>query len=178
MYKKKIKINKNKGILFWITGLAGSGKTAISKKIFPMIKKKFGYTVLISGDEIRNIFDLKKYDKASRLKYAINYSKFAKHFTDQNINVIINVIGMFNKVRSNNRKNINNYIEIFIESDLKEIIKKIKKKIYKTKKKYIVGKDIEPQFPKTPNIKIKNNFKKNIDQLASELFNKISDIVK
>ena len=84
---------------------------------------------------------------------------------------------MFNKVRSNNRKNINNYIEIFIESDLKEIIKKGKKKIYKTKK-YIVGKDIEPQFPKTPNIKIKNNFKKNIDQLASELFNKISDIVK
>ena len=57
--------------------MAGSGKTAISKN-FSTIKKKFGYTVLISGDEIRNIFDL-KYDKASRLKYAINYSKFAKH---------------------------------------------------------------------------------------------------
>ena len=60
--------------------MAGSGKTAISKKIFPMIKKKFGYTVLISGDEIRNIFDLKKYDKTSRLKYAINYKINFKHF--------------------------------------------------------------------------------------------------
>ena len=31
--KKKIITNKNKGILFWITGLSGSGKTTISKKI-------------------------------------------------------------------------------------------------------------------------------------------------
>ena len=35
--KKRIKLNKNKGILFWITGLSGSGKTTIAKKI----KKKF-----------------------------------------------------------------------------------------------------------------------------------------
>ena len=32
--KKKVKILKNKGILFWITGLSGSGKTSISKKYF------------------------------------------------------------------------------------------------------------------------------------------------
>ena len=30
--RKKIISNKNKGILFWITGLSGSGKTAIAKK--------------------------------------------------------------------------------------------------------------------------------------------------
>ena len=30
----------NKGILFWITGLSGSGKTSLAKKILPFIKKK------------------------------------------------------------------------------------------------------------------------------------------
>ena len=35
----KKKINSKKGILFWITGLSGSGKTTIAKKIFPTIKK-------------------------------------------------------------------------------------------------------------------------------------------
>ena len=35
----KKKINRKKGILFWITGLSGSGKTTLAKKIFPMIKK-------------------------------------------------------------------------------------------------------------------------------------------
>lgn len=33
-------MKKNKGILFWITGLSGSGKTSLAKKIYPTIKKK------------------------------------------------------------------------------------------------------------------------------------------
>ena len=37
---KKIIRNKNKGILFWITGLSGSGKTAIAKK---NIQKNFSF---------------------------------------------------------------------------------------------------------------------------------------
>ena len=33
------KLKNNKGIVFWITGLSGSGKTTIAKKITPEIKK-------------------------------------------------------------------------------------------------------------------------------------------
>ena len=42
----------NKGTLFWVTGFSGSGKTQISKKIYPQIKKKYGPTVFFSGDFI------------------------------------------------------------------------------------------------------------------------------
>ena len=48
----------NKGLLFWITGLSGSGKTQISKKIYPELKRKYGPTVFFSGDDIRRIFQL------------------------------------------------------------------------------------------------------------------------
>lgn len=61
------KINKNKGIVFWITGLSGSGKTTLAKKITPEIRKIFGPTVVISGDDIRKIFKIKGYTKAERL---------------------------------------------------------------------------------------------------------------
>ena len=37
----KRKKNKNKGILFWITGLSGTGKSTIGNLIYPKIKKKF-----------------------------------------------------------------------------------------------------------------------------------------
>tara|TARA_B110000971_G_C19602616_1_gene316782 strand:- start:198 stop:353 length:156 start_codon:yes stop_codon:yes gene_type:complete len=47
----------NKGILFWITGFSGSGKTQISKKIHSQIKKNYGSTILLSGDDIRKIFN-------------------------------------------------------------------------------------------------------------------------
>ena len=53
------KFSKDKGILFWVTGLSGSGKTTLAKKIFFYIKKTYGPTIVLSGDDIRNIFDLK-----------------------------------------------------------------------------------------------------------------------
>ena len=53
---KKIKFNKKKGILFWITGLSVSGKTTIAKKIKKEIIEFYGSTLMISGDNIRKIF--------------------------------------------------------------------------------------------------------------------------
>ena len=84
---------------------------------------------------------------------------------------------MFHTVRKMNRKNLSNYIEIYIESDVKKIISKGKKKIYKEKKN-LVGRDIKAEFPKKPDIKIKNNFDKTINQISIELFNKIRRIKK
>ena len=40
MKKKKY---KNKGILFWITGLSGTGKSTIGNLIYPKVKKIYDY---------------------------------------------------------------------------------------------------------------------------------------
>ena len=77
----------SKGILFWITGFSGSGKTQISKKIHSQIKKNYGPTILFSGDDIRKIFDLKGYTYEDRLQTVRKYCKLAKSITNQNINV-------------------------------------------------------------------------------------------
>ena len=53
---KKIKLDHNKGILFWVTGLSGSGKTSIAKEIKQKISKLYGPTIVISGDDMRKIF--------------------------------------------------------------------------------------------------------------------------
>ena len=72
----KKKIYANKGILFWVTGLSGSGKTTISKKIKKDIEKLYGPTLLVSGDDIRNIFDFKKYTAEERKTLVFKYCKF------------------------------------------------------------------------------------------------------
>jgi len=40
----------------------------------------------------------------------------------------------------------------------------------------IVGLDIKPEFPKKPNIVIKNDFNKSTDKLAKELLSKIKNL--
>ena len=71
------KLNKKKGILFWITGLSGSGKTSLANKIRKSITKKYGPTIVISGDNLRKIFNLNKYDYNSRM---LEYEKVYKIF--------------------------------------------------------------------------------------------------
>ena len=124
----KKRINKNKGILFWITGLSGSGKTTIGKKIHKAIINEYGPTIMISGDDIRKIFNLKGYENIERLEITKKYSKFAKYITDQKINIILAVVGMYNQPRQWNRLNIDNYIEIYIKSSITSIKRFIKKK--------------------------------------------------
>ena len=174
---KKNKLKKNKGILFWITGLSGSGKTRIAKKIVSEITKSYGKTIVLSGDDIRNIFKLKGYSYKDRLDTVFKYCKLAKKITSQNVNVIFAVIGMMEKLRNWNKKKQSNYVEIFIKSDLKKIIKANKKKLYHKKVSKIVGIDIKPEFPKKPHIKIINNFDKNIDHLSKEVVKKIKNLL-
>ena len=172
--------NKKKGILFWITGLSGSGKTTIAKKIRKQVSKLYGPTIIVSGDDLRRIFNLNKYDYLSRLNYSRKFCKFANFITNQKINLIFAIVGMMNEPRKWNRKNIDNYLEIYIKSNIKKIISQKKKKIYfifKTKKN-IVGINIKPELPKNYDILIQNNFDKSSSELANELISKIKKKIK
>ena len=171
------KLKKNKGILFWITGLSGSGKTTIAQKIESNISNKYGPTVTVSGNDLRRIFNFKKFSRKDRLAYALSYSKFCKYITNNKINIILSTVSLFHKVRKWNRSNIQNYIEIYIQSNIHKIIKQKKKFFYKGNYKNIVGKNIKPEFPQSPHITIKNNFSKSINVLAKELIKKISKII-
>ena len=171
--KKRLKKN---GILFWITGLSGSGKTSIAKEILPIIKKKYGATIHLDGDALRSILDLNGYSFEERLSNSAIYAKIAKYLTSQGINVVFSLVGLMNKPRAWNRRNIEKYIEIFVRSDLKKIIGKDIKKIYKNKKN-IVGLTIKPEFPKKPDIIIDNTFDKNLNVLGKELMIKISKFI-
>lgn len=167
---------RKKGIVFWLTGLPGSGKTAISSHLINNIRRKYGPTILISGDDIRNIFHLHGYKKLDRLKIGRKYFEFCKFFSDQGFNILINVVCLFKKIRKLNRSNLDYYIEIFIKTELRQILLTKKKYFYKNKHQNVWGVDISPEFPKKPHILIINNFDKNIKNLSNEIFIKIKNI--
>lgn len=172
------KINKDKGILFWITGLSGSGKTTLGKAIHRDINKLYGPTLMISGDDLRKIFDLKGYDYEQRLQITKKYCKFVEYITNQKINIIFAVVGMFYEARKWNKKNIQNYVEIYIKSNIKKIIKTNKKKIYKKiNPGKIIGIDIKPEYPINPDITILNNFKNSEKKMKDFLIKKINVLI-
>ena len=175
---KKIIRNKNLGILFWITGLSGSGKTTIARRIKKQISDAYGPTLLISGDDIRKIFKLNKYSYKDRVEISKMYTKFARFITCQNINLIFAAVGMMHSLRNSLKKNIDNYVEIYIKADVNKIIDLKKKKLYHKKNPgKIVGISIKPEFPKNPDILIENNFKKSTDDMAKILFKTVRNLI-
>tara|TARA_Y100000589_G_C27185161_1_gene642337 strand:- start:188 stop:853 length:666 start_codon:yes stop_codon:yes gene_type:complete len=179
--KKKSKLLKDtkKGTLYWITGLAGAGKTSIGKILYKHIKKKFKNTIFLDGDVLRAVlgYEYINYDKTSRKNVAMKYSRLSKLFTDQGINVIFATISMFDSVRAWNRKNIDNYVEIYLKVPIDKLISRDKKQLFsnaiKKEKQNVVGIDIKIEEPKSPDIILENNEQVNIDNLSADLINKL-----
>tara|TARA_B100000683_G_C12258804_1_gene460671 strand:+ start:122 stop:637 length:516 start_codon:yes stop_codon:yes gene_type:complete len=167
--------NKRKGILFWITGLSGAGKTSVSQKIYKKIKNEFGKTIFINGDDLRKIFDLKGYNYKDRKKIGLQYSRLFKKITDQNVNVIFAGVVLIESVRKWNKKNIDNYLEIYLKANIKKIIKRKYKRLY-SQTKNLVGLNVRAEFPKKPDIIINNNFEESIKSISDRLLKKIRKI--
>jgi len=84
-------------------------------------------------------------------------------------------VNLFNKIHKYNRKKIQNYIEVYIKTNVRQIIKFKKKKIYKYKKN-IVGLDIKAEFPKSADIVVVNNFKKELKQISKIIIKKVRSL--
>ena len=163
-------------MVIWIIGLAGSGKTTVSKIIYNQIKKK-RETVLLDGDQIRQVFlnDL-KHTKQDRLTNARRIRNLCKMLDLQNINVVCAILSISEKDRLWCRKNLSKYIEVYIKSDIKQIQNRGDRKIYydydKGLIKNVVGKDITFEEPQNPDYILNNNETKEM------LLNTTKDLIK
>ena len=89
-----------KGTLYWITGLAGSGKTTIGLALFYKMKEKKENVIILDGDILKTIVSSNvTYNKEGRLDRAWKYAALCKELTEQGIDVICCTISMFENVR-------------------------------------------------------------------------------
>lgn len=151
-----------KGILYWITGLSGAGKTTLGNMLYQYLKNTKSNVVLIDGDTIRDVFgnDL-GYSEEERFRGAMRNARLSRLLTEQGIDVVFCTISMFDEVRSWNRKYIENYMEIFLDVPIDILQKRDKKNLYQNiregRTSNVVGMDLHLQLPKSPDIRIVND---------------------
>lgn len=165
------------GVLYWITGLSGSGKTTIGNRLYYELKQERENVVLLDGDLLKNIVgDELGYTESDRKKRAYKYAKICKMLTDQGIIVICCTIAMYDSVREWNRKNNKAYIEVFLDVPVRVLIERDQKGIYSQYRRgeanNIAGMDLLVEYPKSPNLILKNDGSISI----KECVNKILDI--
>lgn len=157
------------GTVYWITGLAGAGKTTIGKLLYEKIKETEPNTVFLDGDTLREVFgnDL-GYSKEDRRKCAMRYSRLCAMLQSQGMNVICCTISMFDSVREWNRMNIFNYKEIYVKVSMDTLKERDQNGLYsgmtKEEQKEIVGIHVEMEEPKHPNLILENDGERTLQE--------------
>jgi adenylylsulfate kinase-like enzyme len=150
------------GQLIWITGLAGAGKTTLSKHVYAKLKASKPELVLLDGDQLRQVFGGKQgYSQDDRLALAMSYCRLCKVLCDQGIDVICATISLFSECHRWNRENISRYFEVYVQTPMAVLLERDQKQLYskalRGEIQHVVGVDLEFVPPEQPDLIINNS---------------------
>lgn len=169
---------KYKNSVLWFTGLSGSGKTTIAKKLVAKLQSEGQPAMLLDGDEIRDIFKNNGFDKESRMRHINDVAKMAVYLQKQGIIPIVSLISPYEESRDNARKLTNQFTEIYINTPLDVCEKRDVKGLYaKARSGEInnftgIHESAPYEEPKNPEIKL-DTTNLDIDFCVNEILKKI-----
>ncbi|MCX6749588.1 MAG: adenylyl-sulfate kinase [Candidatus Pacearchaeota archaeon] len=167
-------MKEGKGLLIWITGLPATGKTTIAKEVYKKIKERHSNTVHLDGDNMRDVWGIwAEKTPGGRRKMSMSYAKMCELLTNQGINVVMSTVALFHNVHEYNRKNNKKYYEILIETDDNILDFRHKKDASQNPEKNR-WKEQSHEFPKNPDLILKNNTEKQLEENIKKILNLIN----
>jgi adenylylsulfate kinase-like enzyme len=131
-------VNKthNFGLVLWITGLSGAGKTTLAREVVVLLRIQRRGVVWLDGDELRDVFgsasvNIDNHGREGRMKLAMQYAYLCRVIASQGLTVVISTISMFKEVHIWNRLNLTNYYEVYLKVPLSELQRRDPKDIYR-----------------------------------------------
>ena len=160
------------GLVVWLTGLAGSGKSTIAKELYIRLRDAGFNVVYLDGDELRDVLGAYSYDKQGRISVAKKRADMARLLSRQGIITIVSTISMFDEIYQYNREQLPNYLEVYIACAYEELIRRDQKQLYSKALKgelpNVVGVDIDYDEP-SAHLHIDNTTLGGIDEKVGQI---------
>jgi len=165
-------------LVIWLVGLSGAGKSVIGRQLYKLLKQQEPATVLVDGDEIREVFRHDRseddYGVDGRRKNAERIREICAWLDRQDINVVCCILSIFEESHRWNRQNLKDYFEVFVDAPMDVLEKRNPKDLYgkarRGEMKNVVGVDIEFTPPCEPDLVILNGAEPvNADRAAERI---------
>jgi len=142
------------------------------------LKSKRPNVVCLDGDGLRAVFGgMHGHSPNERRELAMSYARLCQLLSGQDMDVICSTVSMFHDVRAWNRSNIPNYREIYIKVPMETLIERDQKKLYsralRGEVENVMGMDLDFEEPINPDVVVNNDGSRTLDEVFSDLLNKI-----
>lgn len=124
--------NEKSGIVIWLTGLSGSGKTTICEALAQQLARKRYRVQILDGDVVRQHLcrDL-GFSKVDRDENIRRMGFVAGMLASHGIIVLVAAISPYRSVRNEVRSSIPNFVEVYVNTPLAECEDRDVKGLYK-----------------------------------------------
>lgn len=146
------------GCVYWLTGLSGAGKTTIGRLWRDELKRAGEPTVLLDGDEMREVFGNGfGFTAGDRRTLAHSYARLCALLARQGLTVVCCTISMFDSVREWNRKNIPGYYEVYVRVHMDTLRRRNQKGLYSCHAEDVAGVSLQVELPRFPDLILEND---------------------
>ena len=132
--KSLLENEKQKGVVIWLTGFSGAGKSTVSEKLSTMMTENGNKTFILDGDKIRTglCSDL-GFSPEDRTENIRRIGEVAKLFSDTGIITIVAFISPYRSDRDRVRSILKDgaFIEVFVDCPIEECERRDPKGLYK-----------------------------------------------
>ncbi|MUL35401.1 adenylyl-sulfate kinase [Gloeocapsopsis sp. AAB1 = 1H9] len=109
----------NQGFVLWLTGLSGSGKSSIAKKLAQELKERSCLVEVLDGDVVRtNLSKGLSYSREDRDTNIRRIGFVANLLSRNGVATIVAAISPYQDARENLRATTTNFIEVFVNAPL------------------------------------------------------------
>ena len=125
-------MSEQRGFTLWMTGLSGSGKTALAKKLVPELRARGLKVERLDGDIVRQSLTKDLGFSAEDRNTNIERVTFvAKLLSRNGVAVLASFISPYIVRRDKSRAEIGSFVECYVECDLDTLIERDVKGLYK-----------------------------------------------
>ena len=165
-------------MVIWLSGLSGSGKTLIGRRLLELWKVDAPNTVIVDGDDVRDLLaiprDSNSYTMEGRRRVAERICDICAWLDHQNINVVCCTMSFFDDLRQRNRKNLSAYFEVYIDVPLEVLYRRDDKDLYapalRGEIENVIGVNLPFTPPAHPDLVIDNSLDgADLDALAVQI---------